>query len=81
VWPEESLPIWLQRASGIGSSIQVRRDVAFEVGGFDPTYKDFDAGGAEDLDFELKLVARFPVGVIPEYLVGYIYEDTMSDDK
>jgi glycosyltransferase involved in cell wall biosynthesis len=67
---------------GNGSSILVRRDVALEVGGFDPTYKDFDAGGAEDLDFELKLVARFPVGVIPEYLVGYrVYEDNMSDDK
>jgi glycosyltransferase involved in cell wall biosynthesis len=67
---------------GNGSSILTRRDLALEVGGFDPTYRDIDAGGAEDLDFELKLAARFPMFVVPEYLVGYrVYFGNMSSDK
>lgn len=67
---------------GNGSSIMTRRDLALAVGGFDPTYRDLHAGGSEDLDFELKLAARFPISVIPEYLVGYrSYEGNMSSDK
>ncbi|MGQ0445806.1 MAG: hypothetical protein ACT4O2_11960 [Beijerinckiaceae bacterium] len=34
-----------------GSSILMRRDAALEAGGFDPAYKDFDACGAEELDY------------------------------
>jgi glycosyltransferase involved in cell wall biosynthesis len=64
---------------GNGSSILTRREVAVAVGGFDSTYKDFDAGGCEDLDFELKIAARFPIAVVPEYLVGYrSYQGNMS---
>lgn len=67
---------------GNGSSILTRRELALAVGGFDTTYKDFDAGGAEDLDFELKLAARFPMFVVSEYLVGYrVYRGNMSSDK
>ncbi|MGH6841088.1 MAG: hypothetical protein ACREDV_03210 [Methylocella sp.] len=34
-----------------GSRILMRRDTALEAGEFDPAYKDFDACGAEDLDY------------------------------
>ena len=66
---------------GNGSSVMTRRDIALAVGGYDTTYRDLDAGGAEDLDFELKLAAHFPISVVPEYLVGYRqYEGNMSSD-
>ena len=64
-----------------GSSILTRRDLALAVGGFDATYRDLDVGGAEDLDFHLKLAARFPMFVVSQYLVGYrSYEGNMSSD-
>jgi glycosyltransferase involved in cell wall biosynthesis len=67
---------------GNGSSILTRRDVALAVGGYDTSYRELDAGGCEDFDFELKLAARFPIGVVSEYLVGYRrYEGTMSADR
>jgi glycosyltransferase involved in cell wall biosynthesis len=65
-----------------GSSVLTRRELALSVGGFDTIYQDFNAGGAEDLDFELKLAARFPIYVVSEYLVGYrSHESSMSSDR
>jgi glycosyltransferase involved in cell wall biosynthesis len=49
-----------------GSKILARRELAIAVGGYDT-----EMSGAEDFDFELKLIARFPMVVVPEYLVGY----------
>jgi glycosyltransferase involved in cell wall biosynthesis len=64
-----------------GSGILTRRDLAIAVGGYDSTYRTLNAGGAEDLDFELKLIARFPMFVVPEYLVGYrVTHESMSRD-
>jgi glycosyltransferase involved in cell wall biosynthesis len=63
------------------SSILTRRDLALAVGGFDPSYRELNAGGAEDFDFELKLASRVPISVLPEYLVGYRkYPGNMSSD-
>ncbi|MDF0698538.1 glycosyltransferase family A protein [Rhizobium sp. MC63] len=66
---------------GNGSSLLVRRDVALEVGGFDSSYAAQGIGGCEDLDFELKLAARYLIEVIPERLVGYRqYPGNMSSN-
>jgi glycosyltransferase involved in cell wall biosynthesis len=56
---------------GNGSSVLVRRDVAFELGGFDPSWGKLGMGGSEDLDFELKVAARYPIICVPQHLVGY----------
>lgn len=56
---------------GNGSALLVRRDVAQEIGGFDSSYAAAGIGGCEDLDFELKLAARYFIEVVPERLVGY----------
>lgn len=56
---------------GNGSSLLVRRDAALAVGGFDPSYAERQIGGTEDFDFQLKLLLRFRLEVVPEYLTGY----------
>ncbi|ANL69960.1 glycosyltransferase family 2 protein (plasmid) [Rhizobium phaseoli] len=56
---------------GNGSALLVRRNAALEVGGFDSSYAAAGIGGCEDLDFELKLAARYFIEVVPEALVGY----------
>lgn len=66
---------------GNGSALLVRRDVALEIGGFDTSYAAAGIGGCEDLDFELRLAARYLVEVIPERLVGYRqYPGNMSSN-
>jgi glycosyltransferase involved in cell wall biosynthesis len=56
---------------GNGSSMLVRRHVALELGGFDPSWAVLGMGGCEDLDFELKVAARYPIVCVPQFLVGY----------
>jgi hypothetical protein len=52
------------------------------VGGFDPSYAKNDAGGAEDLDFELRIAARYKIAAVPEYLVGYrLHGGNMSANR
>lgn len=73
-WQEEDFDLdrfAVERPVGNGSSIMVRRDAFEAVGGYERGYMDADAGGCEDLDIELKLVARSPIRCVPEYLVGY----------
>jgi glycosyltransferase involved in cell wall biosynthesis len=66
---------------GNGSALLVRRDVALEIGGFDSSYAAAGIGGCEDLDFELRLAARYHIEVIPERLVGYRqYPGNMSSN-
>jgi glycosyltransferase involved in cell wall biosynthesis len=68
--------------TGSGSGILTPRELALAVGGYDTTYRKLNAGGAEDLDFELKLAARFPMFVVSEYLIGYrTYRGSMSSDN
>ena len=56
---------------GNGSSVLVRRDVAIELGGYDPSWATLGMGGCEDLDFELKVAAQYPIVCVPQLLVGY----------
>ena len=65
-----------------GSCLMVRRDVALAIGGFDASYAERGIGGCEDLDFELKLAAKHPVGAVPYYIVGYRqYPGNMSSNR
>lgn len=65
-----------------GSSLLVYRDAALEVGGFDPSYAAQGLGGCEDLDFELKLAAKYRIVGVPRLLVGYRdYPGNMSSDR
>lgn len=64
---------------GNGSSLLVKRDAAIEIGGFDPSYADRGIGGCEDLDFQLRLLRKYRLEVVPEFLVGYRYHsESMS---
>ncbi|MFS2177247.1 glycosyltransferase family 2 protein [Rhizobium pisi] len=66
---------------GNGSALLVRRNVALAIGGFDSSYAAAGVGGCEDLDFELKLAARYFIEVVPERLVGYRkHPGSMSSD-
>jgi glycosyltransferase involved in cell wall biosynthesis len=56
---------------GNGSSLLVRRDAALELGGFDSSYVRRGLGGCEDFDFQLKLLSRYKMELVPEHLVGY----------
>ncbi len=67
---------------GNGSALLVRRDAALAVGGFDPSYAAAGIGGCEDLDFELKLAARYRIEAVGSFLVGYrVHEERMSSDR
>jgi len=67
---------------GNGSSLLVRRDAALEVGGFDPSFAENGIGGSEDFDFQLRLLLRFKMEYVPEYLVGYrVHAAQMSADQ
>lgn len=64
---------------GNGSGLLVRRNAALQVGGFDPAYADRGIGGCEDHDFQLRLLSRYKLELVPEYLVGYrSHADAMS---
>ncbi|PDT12152.1 glycosyl transferase [Rhizobium sp. J15] len=66
---------------GNGSSLLVRRQAALEIGGFDSSYVAAGIGGCEDLDFELRLAARYCIEYVPERLLGYRkYAGNMSSD-
>jgi glycosyltransferase involved in cell wall biosynthesis len=67
---------------GNGSSILVRREAAILVGGFDPTWAARGIGGCEDLDFELRIAAKYAITAVGLYLVGYRqYPGNMSSNK
>jgi glycosyltransferase involved in cell wall biosynthesis len=70
------------RPIGNGSTLLVRRVNALAVGGYEPSWAARGIGGCEDLDFELKLAAKYPMAAVPLYLVGYRhYPGNMSSDK
>jgi len=70
------------RPVGNGSSILVRREAAIVAGGFDPTWAARGIGGCEDLDFELKIAAKYPMTAVGLYLVGYRqYPGNMSSNN
>jgi glycosyltransferase involved in cell wall biosynthesis len=60
---------------GNGSNLLVRRDAALAIGGFDSSYAARRIGGCEDFDFQLRLLKRYKLEVVPEYLIGYRLHD------
>lgn len=69
------------RPVGNGSSILVKSEIAREVGGFDPSWAARKLGGCEDLDFELRIAAKYPIAALGLYLVGYrAYPGNMSSN-
>jgi len=56
---------------GNGSSLLALREAVLEVGGFDPEHVALGMGGCEDYDLQLKLLRRYKVDVVREYLIGY----------
>jgi glycosyltransferase involved in cell wall biosynthesis len=71
----------VMRSNGNGSTFLVHRAAALAVGGFDTRYRDAGIGGCEDLDFELKLAARYKIVVVNKFLVGYRhYAGNMSSN-
>lgn len=70
------------RFVGNGSSLVVRRDAALLVGGFDPSWLAQGLDGVEDLDFEMKLTAKYPISAVPHFLVGYrVYLGNRSSNR
>jgi glycosyltransferase involved in cell wall biosynthesis len=70
------------RPVGNGSSILVSRKAALAVGGFDPTWAARGIGGCEDLDFELRIAAKYPITAVGQHLVGYReYPGNMSSNS
>lgn len=66
---------------GNGSSILARREAALAVGGFDPEWAARGMGGCEDIDFELRIAAKYPISSVGLYLVGYRdYPGNMSSN-
>jgi hypothetical protein len=67
---------------GNGSCLLVRRDAALDVGGFDSEHARCGLGGLEDYDFQLKLLLKYKLELVREFLVGYrVYGGQMSDDR
>ncbi len=67
---------------GHGSGLLVRRAAALAVGGFDPSYVARGIGGCEDRDFQLRLLQRYKMDLVREYLIGYrIYPGNMSSNR
>jgi glycosyltransferase involved in cell wall biosynthesis len=64
---------------GNGSCLLVRRDAVLAIGGFDPEHALRGLGG-EDYDFQLRLLRRYKLEVVRQFLVGYrVYRGQMSD--
>jgi GT2 family glycosyltransferase len=62
---------------GNGSSLLFSRQTCLEVGGYDASLQQRGAQGCEDLMIQLRIARRYPVAVVPEYLVGYRQSPTM----
>lgn len=56
---------------GNASSTLIRRSCLDQVGGYDSQLRAQQAQGCEDWDLYLRLAARYPFAVVPEFLVGY----------
>ncbi|HEX8224158.1 MAG TPA: glycosyltransferase family A protein [Allosphingosinicella sp.] len=66
---------------GNGSAPLISRRAILAVGGYDERLRGLGAEGCEDLLVQLQLARRFPVAVVPEYLVGYrLTSSSMSND-
>jgi glycosyltransferase involved in cell wall biosynthesis len=66
---------------GNGSAIMVRRSVLDELGGYSSALRAAGAEGCEDLLLQMRIAARYRLGYVPEYLIGYRrYPGNMSSN-
>lgn len=66
---------------GNGSALLLDRAMVLAVDGYDERLRAAGVEGCEDYLLQLKLAARGPIAVVPEYLVGYRQRaDAMSSD-
>ncbi|MBD2109852.1 glycosyltransferase family A protein [Nodosilinea sp. FACHB-13] len=66
---------------GNASSTLIRKSCLDQVGGYDSQLRAQQAQGCEDWDLYLRLAARYPFAVVPEFLVGYRKQtSSMSGD-
>lgn len=64
-------PLVFSNFPGNSSSVLIRRACLEQVGGYDSSYRDYDAQGCEDWDLYLRIAAHYQFLVVPELLVGY----------
>ena len=73
--------LWARNVVGNGSALLIHRASILAVGGYDEGLQAEGAHGCEDILLQLRLAERFPVAVVPEFLVGYrLRSDSMSSD-
>jgi glycosyltransferase involved in cell wall biosynthesis len=66
---------------GNGSSTLIRRAVARDVGGYDPSLRARQAQGCEDWDIYLRIAERHRFALVRDHLTGYrIGPENMSSD-
>lgn len=66
---------------GNGSSPLIRRKAFLEAGGFDPSLRDANAQGCEDLLLYFRIALKYEFEVVREYLTGYRHSGSnMSSD-
>jgi len=82
-WDEGNV---LQRMSlgnlvGNGSGPLMRKDAIEAAGGYDPSLRDNDAQGCEDLKIYYAIAETYNFAVVPQYLLGYrATQASMSSD-
>ncbi|WP_072016251.1 glycosyltransferase family 2 protein [Leptolyngbya sp. KIOST-1] len=65
------LPLTLRNFIANASAVVIRRRCLETVGFYDPSLRGQQAQGCEDLELYLRLAARYQVGLVPEFLIGY----------
>lgn len=65
------LPLALRNFVGNASAVVIRRCCLDAVGYYDSSLRAQQAQGCEDLELYLRIAARFQVGLVPEFLIGY----------
>ena len=58
-------------AVGGGSGLLLAPEAVAQLDGYDETLRAKHAQGCEDMMIQLRIASRFPVAVVPEYLVGW----------
>jgi glycosyltransferase involved in cell wall biosynthesis len=56
---------------GNGSSLLLRKSAVLEAGGYDERLRQRGVEGCEDILLQLRIAWHHPIGVVPEYLIGY----------
>jgi glycosyltransferase involved in cell wall biosynthesis len=67
-------PLAFRNIVGNGSALLLSKAAALEAGGYDESLRARGAEGCEDVALQLEIARRYPVAVVPEYLVGYRFQ-------